>query len=52
MEWAKAALFFKKVPRIKNPLAHSLRYVVVNKASSEGRPIFAETFQRIFNAEL
>ncbi len=52
VEWAKAAQFFRKVPRIKNPLGHALKYVAVNKASTEGRPIFAETFQRIFNAEL
>ena len=52
IEWSKATLFFEKVPRVSNPLAHALRYVVVNKASKEGKPVIAEVFQRIFNAEL
>jgi len=51
-EWAKAALFFQKVPRVSNPLAQALKYVVVNKASVEGKPVIAEVFQRIFNTEL
>ncbi len=51
-EWAKAALFFQKVPRVKNPLAQALKYVVVHKASNEGRPILNEVFQRLFDAEL
>jgi cobaltochelatase CobS len=51
-EWAKAALFFQKVPRVNNPLAEALRYVVVNKSSKEGRPVIAEIYQRIFNQEL
>ncbi len=51
-QWAKAMLFFRKVPRVKNPLAQALKYVVVNKASKEGRPVIAEIFQRVFNAEL
>lgn len=51
-EWAKATLFFQKVPRVGNPLAQALKYVAVNKASAEGRPVIAEVFQRIFNAEL
>jgi len=51
-EWAKATLFFHKVPRVNNPLAQALKYVVVNKASKEGRPVIAEIFQRIFNQEL
>lgn len=51
-EWARSALFFQKVPRVVNPLAQALKYVVVNKASKEGRPVIAEIFQRIFNQEL
>lgn len=51
-EWARSALFFQKVPRVDNPLAQALIYVVVNKASKEGRPVIAEIFQRIFNQEL
>jgi cobaltochelatase CobS len=51
-QWAKAMLFFQKVPRVKNPLAQALKYVVVNKASTEGRPVIAELFQRVFNSEL
>ena len=51
-EWARAALFFQKVPRVSNPLAQALKYVVVNKASVEGKPVIAEVFQRIFNTEL
>jgi cobaltochelatase CobS len=52
IQWGKAALFFRNVPRIKNPLAYALRTTVVNKASKEGQPIFKEIFQRIFNKEL
>lgn len=51
-EWAKATLFFQKVPRINNPLSQALKYVLVNKASEEGRPVIAEIYQRIFNTEL
>ncbi|MCF8036807.1 MAG: AAA family ATPase [Desulfobacteraceae bacterium] len=51
-EWAKATLFFQKVPRISNPLSQALKYVVVNKASEEGRPVIGEIYQRIFNTEL
>jgi cobaltochelatase CobS len=52
IEWSKAALFFRKVSRVKNPLGYALKTTVVNKASKEGRPIFAEIFQRVFNQEL
>ncbi len=51
-EWAKATLFFQKVPRVSSPLAQALKYVVVNKASKEGRPVIAEIFQRTFNQEI
>ncbi len=51
-EWAKAALFFQKVPRINNPLAEALRYVLLNKCSEDGRPVICEIYQRIFNQEL
>jgi cobaltochelatase CobS len=52
LEWARAALFFRKVPRVKKPLSQALQYVVVNKASRESRPVIAEIYQRVFNQEL
>ena len=52
IEWAKAALFFQKVPRVKSPLSQALKYVIVNKASRDSRPVISEIFQRIFNQEL
>ena len=51
-EWAKAALFFQKVPRVKNPLAEALRYVLLNKSSDDGKPVIREIYQRIFNQEV
>ncbi len=52
IEWAKTALFFQKVPRVKSPLSQALKYVVVNKASRDGRPVISEIYQRVFNQEL
>jgi cobaltochelatase CobS len=52
IEWAKAAMFFRKIKRVRNPIGHGLKYAVVNRASKEGRPMFAEIYQRIFNQEL
>lgn len=52
VEWAKTALFFQKVPRVKSPLSHALKYVVINKASRDGRSVIAEIYQRVFNQEL
>lgn len=50
--WAEASLFFRQVPRVKHPIAHALRYTVVNRASQDGKPILREVYQRIFNQEL
>ncbi len=52
VEWAKASLFFRQVPRVKHPIAHALKYTVVNRASQDGKPILREVYQRIFNQEL
>ncbi|GAB6060678.1 AAA family ATPase [Desulfonatronum parangueonense] len=52
VEWAKAALFFRQVPRVKHPIAHALKYTVLNRASQDGKPILREVYQRIFNQEL
>ncbi|GAB6059401.1 AAA family ATPase [Desulfonatronum parangueonense] len=52
VEWAKASLFFRQVPRVKHPIAHALKYTVLNRASQDGKPILREVYQRIFNQEL
>jgi cobaltochelatase CobS len=52
IQWSKAALFFRRVSRVKNPLGYALKTTVINRASPEGKPVMAEIFQRVFNAEL